>query len=1041
MAFFQMGLNTHVIPMALFRGNRAKVTNELQSLKNFGEQSKPLILLQGGDNISHYDTDVDYVFRQESYFTYLFGVTEPGCFGTVEVKTGRCTLYVPRLPEEYAVWMGPLLGLEDFKRKYELDAVYYVDEVTKNYFPRFQNRVCKFSSKDSSDEPPTTTLDNNANGSTTNAKKRMRDNVLILVQQGCDIQELPVVVRKIGENEFASFISDTIFGTRSRIKDMSQIINTTNNSQATNGWKDSEMEFMDTIENCHSFSGVLTILDEMEKTVTGADYYPKIAIKVVQKILEIADETELKTLEKSETFERIINSIVYYADSSIILQLLRALGSSTKMSKTIDILANELVYRCSESALSLKECCDAIDVLARSQLPEMAEKFWCGLVDKENRRAVLTVLEKRVPQIWWQMGSDASIKILQTLVDCKLSSYRIMQTQSRWLYTNIHALSEDELGAIVESFTNLAYSDALIERAVERYMKAKGVKVKSQDLIITILHHCEQFRLRNRHILNGCSEFFIANFSQVECASLKSFFCPFGYLDYVPVNADKFFDTLSMYIDLNFVKIHPADIIHIAFSLLCLERYPLNFVNRIFNPYFLDALHSRTQPEWLDNIRGKLKVFDTGLTLECPAYDGPLLPRDHSAKAVFYDGRIKRIVNYITTELEELAGGPECMTKFAVLQHLPVNSIYLVDVIFHPAGMGNVFSMNMTKERNISVALLVHLPEFYDSTGNYLIGPQVMRIRHLRRLGLKVVTLHRVVKSPAEIEVLRYVARVSSEAHKAVMKAIRPGMYEYQAEAEFLRYSYAVGGCRHVSYTCICGVGTNSAILHYGHAGSPNDCAIRDGDMCLFDMGANYGGYAADITCSFPANGKFTDDQKLIYNAVLAARNAVCGAARQGVSWVDMHLLANRVMLEEMRKGQLLQGDIEEMMEAGLNAIFQPHGLGHFLGLDVHDVGGYLPHCPQRSTKAGINRLRTARTLKAGMYLTIEPGCYFIEPLLNKAYADPELSKFLVKENLDRFRNFGGVRIEDDVLITETGIENFTLVPRTVEEIEAWMAK
>uniref|UniRef100_A0A182M1T8 Peptidase M24 domain-containing protein n=1 Tax=Anopheles culicifacies TaxID=139723 RepID=A0A182M1T8_9DIPT len=293
----------------------------------------------------------------------------------------------------------------------------------------------------------------------------------------------------------------------------------------------------------------------------------------------------------------------------------------------------------------------------------------------------------------------------------------------------------------------------------------------------------------------------------------------------------------------------------------------------------------------------------------------------------------------------------------------------------------------------------------------------------------------RVIKSPAEIEVLRYVARVSSDAHKAVMKFMKPGVHEYQAEAEFLRHSYAVGGCRHVSYTCICGAGTNSAILHYGHAGSPNDCAVQDGDMCLFDMGANYGGYAADITCSFPANGKFTEDQKLVYNAVLAARDAVCGAAREGVSWIDMHLLANRVMLEELRKGQLLQGDVDEMMEAGLNAIFQPHGLGHFLGLDVHDVGGYLPGCPERSTKAGVNRLRTARTLKAGMYLTIEPGCYFIEPLLNKAHSDPSLSKFLVKENLDRFRNFGGVRIEDDVLITKTGIENFTFVPRTISPV------
>lgn len=87
----------------------------------------------------------------------------------------------------------------------------------------------------------------------------------------------------------------------------------------------------------------------------------------------------------------------------------------------------------------------------------------------------------------------------------------------------------------------------------------------------------------------------------------------------------------------------------------------------------------------------------------------------------------------------------------------------------------------------------------------------------------------------------------------------RPGVSEFQAESEFLHHSYSVGGCRHVSYTCICGTGDNSAILHYGHAGAPNNAVLKDGDMCLFDMGANYGGYAADITCSFPANGKFTE--------------------------------------------------------------------------------------------------------------------------------------------------------------------------------------
>ncbi|XP_072931446.1 xaa-Pro dipeptidase [Epargyreus clarus] len=297
----------------------------------------------------------------------------------------------------------------------------------------------------------------------------------------------------------------------------------------------------------------------------------------------------------------------------------------------------------------------------------------------------------------------------------------------------------------------------------------------------------------------------------------------------------------------------------------------------------------------------------------------------------------------------------------------------------------------------------------------------------------------RVIKTPEEIEVMRYVCKVSSDAHKEVMLYAKPGLKEYQCESVFLDHCYRVGGCRHVSYTCICGSGNNAATLHYGHAGAPNSKILEDGDMCLFDMGGNYAGYAADITCSFPANGKFTKDQKLIYEAVLAARDAVVREAKPGVMWTDMHLLANRAMLEHLKEGGLLKGDVEEMIKAGVNGVLQPHGLGHLLGLDVHDVGGYLPHCPARPA-GPLARLRTARALRAHMVLTIEPGCYFIPRLLQGAQNNPEQSKFFNWEMVNRFRGSGGVRIEDDVLITETGVENLTFVPRTVAEIEEHMA-
>ncbi|XP_046400527.1 xaa-Pro dipeptidase [Ischnura elegans] len=312
----------------------------------------------------------------------------------------------------------------------------------------------------------------------------------------------------------------------------------------------------------------------------------------------------------------------------------------------------------------------------------------------------------------------------------------------------------------------------------------------------------------------------------------------------------------------------------------------------------------------------------------------------------------------------------------------------------------------------------------------------------------------RVTKTPLEIEVLRFANKISSEAHIEVMKAIRPGCMEYQCEAIFKKEVYSRGGCRHVSYTCICGSGENGAVLHYGHAGAPNNRIIKDGDMCLFDMGASYYGYCSDITCSFPASGRFTTDQRNIYNAVLMANRAVLAEIKPGVSWVSMHVLANRVLLTELTRCGILCGDIEMMMKANLGAVFQPHGLGHFMGCDVHDVGGYPEEAsssgsasplmckqPERPTKPGLRNLRTARLLAPGMVLTIEPGCYFIPHALDKALNDSCHSKFLVAKEICRLRNFGGVRIEDNVVVTCTGAELLTNVPRKVEQIEAIMCE
>lgn len=162
-------------------------------------------------------------------------------------------------------------------------------------------------------------------------------------------------------------------------------------------------------------------------------------------------------------------------------------------------------------------------------------------------------------------------------------------------------------------------------------------------------------------------------------------------------------------------------------------------------------------------------------------------------------------------------------------------------------------------------------------------------------------------KNEEELKLMRFINEVSSEAHFQLMRRARPGMMEYQLEALYIANAYYFGGCRLLSYTAISGSGKNSAVLHYGHAGAPNNKLIEDGDMILVDMGAELHCYASDITNSFPANGRFTEDQKLIFETVAAMQNAVLEAMRPGTQWMDMHALAYRVMSERLLAAGLLR--------------------------------------------------------------------------------------------------------------------------------------
>lgn len=318
----------------------------------------------------------------------------------------------------------------------------------------------------------------------------------------------------------------------------------------------------------------------------------------------------------------------------------------------------------------------------------------------------------------------------------------------------------------------------------------------------------------------------------------------------------------------------------------------------------------------------------------------------------------------------------------------------------------------------------------------------------------------RTIKTPLELEVLAYANRVSSRAHCKVMRefnapAMRLGakavckggrVMEYQMEAVFRFACHAHGGCAFTAYPCICASGPNPARLHYPH----NSRELGAGDMCLFDMGGEYMCYASDITCSFPADGTFTKEQREIYEAVLDVRDSVLLLVQPGECWRALHLVAERVLGRHLVRLGILRGDTAEgLVDRRVVALFQPHGLGHLMGLDVHDCGGWpatdtatgqaLDRAAWHKGRRGLKSLRCGRVLQENMVITVEPGCYFNAQYLEQAMADPEIAPYVCPEKVAQYMHVGGVRIEDDVVVTKDGVRNLTDVPRTVDEIEAHM--
>jgi Xaa-Pro aminopeptidase len=299
----------------------------------------------------------------------------------------------------------------------------------------------------------------------------------------------------------------------------------------------------------------------------------------------------------------------------------------------------------------------------------------------------------------------------------------------------------------------------------------------------------------------------------------------------------------------------------------------------------------------------------------------------------------------------------------------------------------------------------------------------------------------RSVKSQEEITEIEKSLEIAGLMHVTAMKMARAGVVEREIAGaiEGIALSHGCG----TSFPVI--LSKRGETLHNHFHGN----VLQNGDLLLVDAGAeSVSFYASDITRTCPIGGKFSQKQREIYETVLAANMSAIEMSRPGVFYRDVHLNAARVIAEGLKSIGLMKGNTEDAVTNGAHALFFPHGLGHMMGLDVHDMEnigekyvGY-DETVSRSTQFGIAYLRMAKKLKPGYVVTDEPGIYFIPALIDQWRAENKFTEFINYDLLESYKDFGGIRIEDDLLITGTGCRVLgKQIPKTVAEVEAITAK
>ena len=615
---------------------------------------------------------------------------------------------------------------------------------------------------------------------------RKQDKILrteMFVQEDFKIYELPIIIQKtsnlksIIENDkrVNKILGDACISTPLS-KRQEEIGNDSKSSTVL--LFASELEFLKNleieqiikeIENSAPANNINSLLENVIYTEINS----KVALESLKKIIDV--ERKYRKLKRPTKFvinrhmvvKQLVELIINTQDSRIILEALLILlkdkyDSPNSMYK--DLIVNEALIRSTNGEFDIKQLISITRILYAFKdfkHREAIDYLWTGFVIKQeditvndlvplfkllarlkqSRNRVQILLEKKLIQNYHKL-SVSQVTDIVNVFQSDLYSTVVFKCATKWTRMHLTSISKYDLLEFIESLSSAKYVNSTIEKAIEKILMSKNMRSNDHSLVAAVAVYCSTVHLRNACILNIVVKYLEKHAKSLPLPSFVEMISTIGELNFEPQNKEKFWKILENTIDKKFLDLQIDEILCILVSCAYINRYFPKYTDKILSPLFMEKLHLYNDSNTVKFLRNQLCLLDTAMSIECKMYKGPLLFYSSQISPAFVDLRIMRIVNKIHSQLVKLAGDEEKLSKHVTLSKLSTAELYTLDALIHKnLKVDPALELDLIKEKNENTAVLILLPDYYCWNSTKLVGQQAMKIRHLRKLGFRVMLL------------------------------------------------------------------------------------------------------------------------------------------------------------------------------------------------------------------------------------------------------------------------------------------------------------